>query len=163
MFVVLALTIGDRLSDGSLGLTNAEAILTDLARNRSAGIDTTRFLIIHEWRADLLAQSGDSETALDRYCQSLRIRERLVQANPDEPRYLRALAAAHGRVGDLLASMREDGRALDHYHRCQILLERLTAAEPDNMQYLHDLAASVRKNRLHHRRFERSPGSKDDS
>jgi tetratricopeptide (TPR) repeat protein len=79
------------------------------------------------------------------YQQSLTIRERLAQAEPDRADYQRDLSISHNKLGDLYQALGQGEQALKLYQQSLTIAERLAQAEPDRADYQRDLSISYQR------------------
>ncbi len=89
---------------------------------------------------------GDAEKALSHYERSLKVREDLLQANPQSAEAARDVSVSLNKLGDFLSSRGKPGdaeKALSHYERCNEVLERLLQANPQSAQAARDVSVSL--------------------
>jgi tetratricopeptide (TPR) repeat protein len=101
-----------RLNAGATLLLGDGPIVRDAIRGLTAasfGQDTTLYYL---WKADWSRLHGDPAARRVFADSALRRIERLLAANPDEPRYRLALASAYAQLGRASDALREARRAL---------------------------------------------------
>lgn len=85
---------------------------------------------------------GNTAGALESYRTALAIRERLVEAHPDDIALRRAMAGTIRLVGDLLQWTGDSAGALAHFAKSGAILTEIAAAMPDDRVTQRELAAS---------------------
>ncbi|MGH3838202.1 MAG: tetratricopeptide repeat protein, partial [Pseudonocardiaceae bacterium] len=94
---------------------------------------------------DLYQALGQGEQALKLYQQSLHIRDRLAQAEPDRADYQRDLSISYNKLGDLYQALGQGEQALKLYQQSLHIADRLAQAEPDRADYQRDLSVSYQR------------------
>jgi tetratricopeptide (TPR) repeat protein len=117
-------------------------IMDALLREQPGDADIKRELSLTLNRiGDALSAAGRHQEALDRFRDSLAIRQELALRTAGiEPQ--RNLALSHERVGDEFYILGKRDDALEEYRACQAIRERLARDNPDRPQQQADLAVS---------------------
>jgi tetratricopeptide (TPR) repeat protein len=110
-----------------------------LATFRRLGLTREQSLAMNRI-GDALAKRGNLGEAQHFIRESLAIRERLVQTEPDRADYQRDLSVTHRLLGDLYRALGYVDLARETYLTSLAIVECLTQAEPDRAEYQRDLA-----------------------
>jgi tetratricopeptide (TPR) repeat protein len=94
---------------------------------------------------DALAVRENLTEAGRLYRESLAIRERLVQMEPDCADFQRDLSVSYGRMGDLYRALGQGEPAREAYLKSLTIIERLAQAEPDRADYQRDLSVAYER------------------
>jgi tetratricopeptide (TPR) repeat protein len=99
-----------------------------------------------------LTYANDLRGALAALQEAVRIRERLVEAQPLHASRQRDLMIAYSKIGDLMGpypvSLNDPAVAVEYYRKTQAIAERLAAADPDNPRAAFDLGVATMKTGL---------------
>jgi len=91
---------------------------------------------------DMLMRTGDYERALERFGESHALRRRVVEADPDDLRALRAFSLTYGRIGQALLTLGREDEARSHFEEYLGIRQRLAQAAPDDASAQRDLAVA---------------------
>jgi tetratricopeptide (TPR) repeat protein len=100
---------------------------------------------------DFLARrggSGDADRALDCFQRGLKVRERLLAANPSSAEAARDVSVSLNKLGDFLArrgALGDADRALDCFQRDLEIAERLLGANPGSAEAARDVSVSLER------------------
>ena len=103
-----------------------------------------KFLSFDE-QSDVLVAQGNLPAALDSYRASLRIAERLAQADPGNAGWQRDVSVSHNKIGEVLVAQGNLPAALDSYRASMRIAERLAQADRGNAGWQRDLIVSFVK------------------
>jgi serine/threonine-protein kinase len=90
----------------------------------------------------LTDEIGDRPDALLAYRESLAVRQKLVDADPTNAQFRRALALNHNNIGSVQSSIGRTAEALQSYERALAIQQELADNEPTVAEFQRDLAAS---------------------
>jgi len=98
--------------------------------------------------ASILRLAGDPVRAEENYRAALVIRERLVEQNPNQTSYLRALLLAYGHLGDVLGLPENYGlgklpEAVDAFEKAAAIAESMAKRDPANRVASFDEAVAL--------------------
>ena len=83
---------------------------------------------------------GDTDGAVKSYNQSLGIRRRLADVDPNNRELQHELASSHEGVGDMQYTLNDLTGGLRSYESAVAIRETISAAEPNNLEYRYALA-----------------------
>jgi tetratricopeptide (TPR) repeat protein len=132
---------------GVLRLRNANLAEAESAFRRvieMCGPDGASFMRCrgHVMLGDVLALREEADGALAAYAEAQRGVTALLQHEPDNASYQRALSVTCDRIGDVHARKGELTAALASYRQGLEIVEGLARREPENVVWQHDLSVS---------------------
>jgi hypothetical protein len=83
---------------------------------------------------------GDLKAALKSYSDSLAIRERLAQADPNNAGWQRDLAVSNAKLAGVYRKSNESAKAREALAAGRAIIGRLVEQHPDQIQWKQDLA-----------------------
>lgn len=101
--------------------------------------------VSYERIGDVLRTQRSWDEALAAYRASLAIRDRLVAADPANPRWARDLPVSHERIGDALMGRGAVDEAIEAYRTSLAQRERLSGSDEDRVASQRDIAVSHNK------------------
>ncbi|MDY3553049.1 protein kinase [Gemmata sp. JC717] len=108
----------------------------EAARTKAEELDATLRLISY-----VGVRNEGKEKAVDFYTKLLKIRQRVVNENPDDLEARVDLANAHRELGMAHQRVEQPGPAGEAFNKACEMRQALVAAKPDNKEYQHELAA----------------------
>jgi tetratricopeptide (TPR) repeat protein len=96
----------------------------------------------HAMLGDVHALREETDAAMAAYHEAQRGVKALLQHEPDNASYQRALSVTCDRIGDMHARKRDLGAALSSYRSGLEIVEGLSRKDPDNAVWQHDLSVS---------------------
>jgi serine/threonine-protein kinase len=100
---------------------------------------TEQALAHYQWALDT-SETGSKEDALKQHRKALALREKLVRAHPENPRFRHDLANSHRLLGSLQAQLHERSAALASLETARTLLAQLLHDDPGDALLQNDLA-----------------------
>jgi tetratricopeptide (TPR) repeat protein len=94
----------------------------------------------HDGTAELRAEAGERQDAVEHFRQAIALREPLARCDPAHRGHRVALASWHRRLGALLQQDGQLEAAGDHFRRAYALAEALAGDYPDVGEYVLELA-----------------------
>ena len=108
-------------------------------RRPSAALERSK---AHDNLGNVLRIEGDQTRALSEYRASQAIRARLLEIDPHDSSWQRALSVSHNKVGDVLREQGDLTGALAEYRAGQGIRARLLEVDPESSRALRDLTVS---------------------
>jgi tetratricopeptide (TPR) repeat protein len=96
----------------------------------------------HAMLGDVHALREETDAATSAYVEAQRGVRALLQHEPDNASYQRALSVTCDRIGDMHAKKRDLGAALSSYRSGLEIVEGLSRKDPENPVWQHDLSVS---------------------
>ncbi len=97
----------------------------------------------HNKIGDVQVAQGNLPAALKSYQASMRIRERLAQADAGNAEWQRDLSVSHEKIGDVQVPQGNLAGALESYRASMRIRERLAQADPGNAGWQRDVWTSM--------------------
>lgn len=91
---------------------------------------------------DILHEQGNLSGAMGQYLDGRAVADRLLAANPNDPRWQRDLSVALNKIGDVLVAQGKGADALSAYRNSLAIRENLTRMDPANIERQRDLLVS---------------------
>ena len=88
---------------------------------------------------------GDTGAALKLYQDSLLIRKKLVELDPNQVEWQRDLSVSYERIGKIYQAKGDTGAALKLYQDSLLIAQKLVELDPTNVQWQTDVAVSYVK------------------
>ena len=95
--------------------------------------------------ADIQAQIGQTQNALDNYQESLSIRRKIQNSSGDTPQTLRDISLSLGNVANIQAQIGQTQNALDNYQESLVIAHKIQNISGDAPQTLRDISVSLVK------------------
>ncbi|PWQ92629.1 hypothetical protein [Leucothrix pacifica] len=107
--------------------------------------DTKWLLSALNDEGDLLRSQGENRIALDRYQQSMKLTQKLVETEPENTEWQRDLSVSHNKVGDMHKANGDGVSALKAYEDGLAIAKALAELDPKHTQWQRDLSVSHNK------------------